>query len=334
MPTQKKRGPARKPTLKSNSVQRQHSAKPLEPPREGDSFKVWCDGCQSEATFDFRRREWFFSAFTRRCPKGRDCQRNLAEQGGCQPWQLKADPRPYFAESATTARRHARPPQPVPTRRELVALRRAARRGDPLRYLMTERGLDRDTIATHGIGYGRVVGRVPGFVLPVYGEADPLFDDSPRRPLIQVMIRHWPKPWVLVTPDKRRERRLSVLRGRTAALYPDVPDGPVILCEGGFDALLGRQHGLPTVTTTCGAQLPEPLAARFARMDVTVIYDAGTNTALTVERLRAAGAGHVHVVDLAAEGLADGEDVTDWFMKYEHTVAELRDLIRRSKAGG
>jgi hypothetical protein len=312
-----------------------HSRKAIPAPILGERIEGDCATCDHEFDATFRRDRygisgWAIGSHSDRCPRGADCLAAIAEQFGCpSAAELKFDPRPWLAGQSTTARRRQGPPQAFPTSRERLRFRRAARNGDPLRYLTVERGLDRGTIARYGIGYGRVAGRAPGFVLPVYGEADPLVDDSPAR-LVQIMIRHWPNPWRLISGGKRRAQRLSVLRGRSAGLYPNVPHDFAILCEGGFDALIGRQHGLPTVTTTCGATLPEPLADRFVGIDVAVIYDVGANTRRTVERLRAAGAGQVSVVDLATAGLEDGEDMTDWFVSYGRTAADLRRLIRHA----
>src|SRR5205085_3355641 len=79
---------------------------------------------------------------------------------------------------------------------------------------------------------------------------------------------------------------------RPAVLYPDVPpEGGLLLVAGEIDALTGRQNDLPTITTTCGQQLPDPLAQRLAGRKVFVMYDVGEEAAAarTVAKLRALG---------------------------------------------
>jgi hypothetical protein len=283
-----------------------------------ERLEFYCLTCDHEADATYLG-EWKIGSHSNRCPSGGECLRGIAEQVGCKPHQLLSDPRPWLESVATVRGTRASRPQALPTRDELTQCLLAAATGKPKRYLRKQRGLTRKTIVQAGIGYGCIHGRAPGFVIPVYD-----VDGGGRRVLVNVRVRHWPEPW--------GDAKISGLRGRGTQLYPKLPKrGPVILCEGEFDALLGWQHGLPTVSTTCGATLPAHLADRFGGRCVDVCYDVGADTRKTVERLVAAGAKQVRVVDLAAGGLRKSEDLTDFFVWYGKTANALRRLIRRAE---
>jgi hypothetical protein len=70
----------------------------------------------------------------------------------------------------------------------------------------------------------------------------------------------------------------------------------------------------------------------FVGRGVAVCFDVGEEA--TAEKrakaLVAAGARKVVVVRLADAGLEHGEDLTDWFARYDRSALELRDLIRLS----
>ncbi|HKS95912.1 MAG TPA: hypothetical protein VJV74_07225 [Terriglobia bacterium] len=107
--------------------------------------------------------------------------------------------------------------------------------------------------------------------------------------------------------------KIAGLPGHGSQLYPHVPkNGDPILVAGEFDALIGRQHGLPTVSTTCGACLPEHLVPQLAGRSVAVMYDVGEELAAqkTVQRLLAAG-GTAWRVRLSLLGLPEKADLND-----------------------
>lgn len=194
--------------------------------------------------------------------------------------------------------------------------------GDALRYLVEERGLLLETIDQHELGYdGHAI------TIPIRNAAGELH--SVKRRAI--------RPGAI-----EPKRGLS----RPAALYPAqvlaTRPRAVVLCEGEFDALLlnqgqplERDPGIPAVTSTAGTggwtKYPE-WHERFVGRTVAVIYDCGAlsyvKAVTRAEALIAAGAKDAWPVDL---GLAQGEDVSDWFVKHGRAVKDLRKLIRAER---
>ncbi len=181
-----------------------------------------------------------------------------------------------------------------------------------MRYLREERGLTGATIARHRLGYdGEAI------VLPVYRR---------RRP---VNLRRR-----FLAPSANPKMR--GLAGCRARLYPFAPpDDAWLLCEGEFDAILARQHGLPAVTSTAGTHWAAAWDRYLLGHRVAVVYDAGAGSlraaAERAAKLREAGAEDAWAVALGSAGLQDGEDLTDWFVHHNKTAAELKGLIRRER---
>lgn len=181
-----------------------------------------------------------------------------------------------------------------------------------MRYLREGRGLTGATIARHRLGYdGEAI------VLPVLR----------RRRAVNVRRR-------FLAPDATPKMR--GLAGQRARLYPFAPpDDAWLLCEGEFDALVARQHGLPAVTSTAGTHWASAWDRYLPGRRVAVVYDAGAGSlgaaAERATKLREAGAEDAWAVALGSAGLRDGEDLTDWFVGHNRTAAELKALIRREK---
>jgi hypothetical protein len=200
-----------------------------------------------------------------------------------------------------------KPPEALPTQQAVCDACRALRRSRRgMAYLCRHRGLARAQIVAYGLG---LMGRhpYPSYLFPVRGEGGELL----------TVVKH--SPWA--------DQRYDVPRGSQAALYPSLPRGQaVVLVAGMFDALLARQHGLPAVTTTCGARLPSELATRFAGKRVAVVFDAGEEDKAdrAVERLPC----EAWAVRLP---LPEGDDVAAWFAKYGRTREELLHLIQEAK---
>jgi hypothetical protein len=129
--------------------------------------------------------------------------------------------------------------------------------------------------------------------------------------------------------------KITGLAGRGRQVYPDVPPGSwTILCEGEWDALVCRSHGLPSVTSTAGAEGWHALwDERLTGKKVAVIYDSQAVSreaaAKRATALRRYGV-RVVVVDLAPDD-DEGYDLTDWFRSGK-TAQQLRNLISRTAA--
>jgi hypothetical protein len=233
----------------------------------------------------------------------------LAEAVGCRPYQLIEDGPTVLADYLNGAVAAARVPAPLPSEGTIAGLRsRLLSSRRPLAWLR-RRGISEATVRQFELGWNG-----GAIVFPVRVEAGEL---------VNVRFR-------LLDPEA--DPKVRGLSGRGAQLYPDVPaDGPILLCAGELDALLARQRGLPAVTTTCGARLPDHLVCELGGRRVAVVYDVGEETAAetTAAKLRAAGS-EAWAVRLGLP--KKGDDLTDWFLKYGRTARELGVLCRRGRS--
>lgn len=186
-----------------------------------------------------------------------------------------------------------------------------------VRDLSEWRGLTEEVIREHRIGWwpplrGRWANLPGRYVLPIYEGGQ------------VVNLKHCQLGHKLWSLGKH------VCPSAGVHLYPDVPeDSWLLLVEGEWDALMGRQHGLPTLTSTAGAQTwpPSAVAACQGRR-VVVLLDsgpAGQRGAQALARSLTPVAGELRVADL---GGPDGYDLTHWFRDDRRTKAELVGLIR------
>jgi len=165
------------------------------------------------------------------------------------------------------------------------------------RVYLRARGLHRPTIDRYQLAAdGKAI------VFPLYADGK----------LINAV---WHRPWYAL--------KYQAAKGHAAALFPDLPEERgVVLVAGMFDPLVARQHGVPAVTTTCGAVLPRHLAERFAGKRVAVCYDAGEES--QAERAVGVLAGVGAVAWPVSLPLPPGGDVADWFL----SGRSRRDLYR------
>lgn len=212
------------------------------------------------------------------------------------------------------------PPEPLPPLDRLLLWQGLLREDQRARLWLCERGLSEETITRAGLGFH--YGSRRAITIPLVDE-NGLYNlkrryldgiDTPERP------------------------KYKALRGRPHGLYPDMPQGrSVLLCEGEFDALAARQHGLPAVTGTLGIEgWEDEWSCRFRGRRVAVAFDAGPRcyelAGERAEQLLAAGAQDAWPVDLMLAGLRPGEDLTDWFVTYGSSEGELRRFILASRA--
>lgn len=130
------------------------------------------------------------------------------------------------------------------------------------------------------------------------------------------------------------EPKFKVLRGHEHTLYmwdDELKEQKFLLwCEGQWDALIARQHGLPGFTTTGGAGTVKQSwidTVADAGLPVAVVMDCdepGDKGATKRAEGLAAKGTKVKVVNL---GLNEGEDVNDWFLGYSRSKQELWRLI-------
>jgi hypothetical protein len=235
---------------------------------------------------------------------------------------IKADPLAYldgYLDSQVSADRE---PEPLPSFASVDgAVSRLFYEREPLGYLLHKRRLTEATICERGIGWDG-----SAFTFPIYDAQGELVN----------LVR---RPW----PNAEPGRKYISLPGRTRhnggiQLYPDMPPGgravrgPLLLCEGLLDALLGRQYDLRTVTSSQGVNtfLPEWLPL-FAGRSVAVCFDVGAEKVMVgrVRTLCAAGAKAwpVRMRLLLPDG---GKDLSD-FLTGGGTGQEVKEEIRREK---
>jgi hypothetical protein len=179
-------------------------------------------------------------------------------------------------------------------------------------YLMDERGLTEDTIGEYGIGWDG-----EAFTFPVY---------DAQGNVVQLVRRRWPGTW---RARSGKPVSYKVLKGHSAQLYPQpLPDGGWLILAGTLDAILGRQHGLPTVTSICGTSFPQQWEPLVRERKVFVMYDCGEEAAQEgrVAQLRAAGA-DAHAVRLNRLLRGDGKDLTD-ALTGGYTTQDIIGLIK------
>jgi hypothetical protein len=178
---------------------------------------------------------------------------------------------------------------------------------EQMNYLR-ERGLPDATIKALRLAWGDASNR---FLFPVF-EGGELVN----------LVRH--------DPDAPKGRRYIAAGGWPSALYPSLlPVKAVVLVAGMFDALIGREHDLPIVSTTCGKVLPDHLVPRFAGVErVAVVYDAGEQDSaeVTAAKLKTAGVESWSVSLPLPHG-----DVADFFVKHHRSREELLNLIRKAR---
>ncbi len=243
-----------------------------------------------------------------------------AEVGAPGGSVLLDDPLRYLGHLITSSGGRERKPGPLPSDADLLRWERRLHREPAVKVWLGEaRGLEPATIRAARLGYDG-----EALTIPIY---------DPDGAIVNLKRRYWPEPWFRKS-DGSDVWKQSIA-GRGAQLYPDVPSkGRLILCAGEADALLGRQWGLPCVSTTCGASLPRELVSKMQPEGrrVYVLYDIGEEAlaSITATQLRAAGARALPV----SLGLPrKGDDLTDWFCTYKRSASELRALIRRAREG-
>jgi DNA primase len=113
--------------------------------------------------------------------------------------------------------------------------------------------------------------------------------------------------------------KVHLASGSTASLYPDIPpDDWVLIVEGPWDALMGRQYGLPTVTCTTGADTwKDEWSLELEDHRAFVLYDCDHAGRKGAEKVKASMP-HATIVDLAPR-LSNGYDLSDHLRKYGST---------------
>lgn len=290
------------------------------------AFAFACPNCGAGDARPKSNGDWWIGSFKSTCPGGGECLRELAAAVGAPGGgALIADASTYLSALQVTARSSQRPDRlPAPDEVE-VWVRELARDHRAQKWLRRERGLLPKQVQLHRLGFASSGAPGPyagfaAFTLPVY--------DGGR--LVNLRKRFWPH---LPVDTRGKAVKMVGLRGRESQLYPDVPKSrSVLLVAGEFDALVARCHGLPALTSTTGASLPEHLRGAFAGRRVAVVYDVGEERAAsqTMKALRLTGASRAWATALPLP--SHGDDITDWFVRDGRDADELLRIIREARA--
>lgn len=185
---------------------------------------------------------------------------------------------------------------------------RLMRSSSALSAFITKRGLSKDLIEEYCIGYDG-----ERYTIPVRDENGLL-----------VNVRRYK---LGAANDKMRNIPGA---GDATIFLPDALVGKVIvLCEGELDALVARQYGFPSLSTTAGAGTwPAEWTGRFASKKVYIVYDVDpqgeTGAKKIAVRLAKAGA-EVSIVKLPLT--QKGADVTDYFVAQGYGATDFQRLL-------
>lgn len=204
-------------------------------------------------------------------------------------------------------------PAPLPPGKWLCKVQEQLWAEDEAVAWLEGRGLNERTVRRAGIGWNGDFGDGE-FVIPIY---------DARRRLANIITRPLHVP--------RGGKKYVGKRGHKAQLYPrPLPKGSWLLCEGLFDALLARQHGLPAVTSSHGKSFPERRLPLVNGRRIAVVYDCDAEDAACsrVDQLNTARA-EAWVVRLSKLGdLPPKGDLTDYLVG-GGAARDIRDLANR-----
>jgi len=276
-------------------------------PTQSGEWRAYCPRCETpgesgspSASFNFNRNIW--KCF--HCERGGTVIRLVRQM-------LKEESGPAPVIDIKTRK-------PVlPTEQNLInwhkVLRAPANIG-AFRLLRDRRGLTVETMQRFKIGYSTTHKR---YTIPVYDRdgktllAVKLYRPTAKRPV--------PKMTFL-----SEDNNVSLFNARALDENDDI-----VLCEGEMDCILLAQNGIPAVTHTAGAGAFQPgWAKEFKEKNMYIIPDddkAGAEGAIRTAKMLSEFAESVYIVHLNT-GIKSG-DITDYFVRLNHTVHDLRRLV-------
>lgn len=107
---------------------------------------------------------------------------------------------------------------------------------------------------------------------------------------------------------------------------------PTIICAGEKDMAIARSKGFNAITISGGeGTLPKFFGNDFLNKEIYIIYDndmTGAKGALKVAKYVSKFSDKVKIIDLSHTCSEKGEDLWDFFMKYQKTAKDLVTLIK------
>lgn len=199
-----------------------------------------------------------------------------------------------------------------------------------LQFLRQERGLSPETALKHHLAVSTVSvkHRLTGVVSPKKYLLIPVFDQ--RGDLVAG------RKYLLPAYRDEDDAKIKFAWPKSPiTLYPmsSLKENKLVLTEGELDALVLLDRGIPAITTTggSGAKFNE-FTSQFKGKTVYICYDcdeAGRNGARRVAQLLMKQEDtDVYLMDLQ---LSDGEDVTDFFIRYGKTKDDFIAMMHRAE---
>lgn len=111
-----------------------------------------------------------------------------------------------------------------------------------------------------------------------------------------------------------------------------------IICEGEKDMLVARSHGFNAISITGGAQygdLNKDMLLDFKGRTCYIVYDndtAGREGSLKVYKALSEITENVFIVDISSVCIENKEDVADFFIKYNKTSEDFKELIKNNSS--
>lgn len=185
-----------------------------------------------------------------------------------------------------------------------------------MEVMVSRRGLTKDTVSKFMLGYAN-----DRYTIPVYD-----FDGE------IVNVRRY-NPTARMSKDKM----VNITgHGQARLFLVDIlaKSEVIIITEGEMDAIIGRQHGLPTMSHTAGASVwKSEWSPLFEGKEVYVCYDvddtgnAGADKVIQSIKRYAAGAYKIRL-PLSTKG----SDLTNYLHDNGYTEKDFRELMREAKA--
>lgn len=107
---------------------------------------------------------------------------------------------------------------------------------------------------------------------------------------------------------------------------------PTIVCAGEKDMLIARSKGLNAISFTGGEMVkPKLLLDEFKDRNVFIIFDnddAGRSGSESLANILIKYTDKVHIVDISDTCVEKGEDLWDYFCKYNKSVRDLAEVLK------
>jgi len=181
-----------------------------------------------------------------------------------------------------------------------------------LDFLFKKRGITKETIIKYKIGFDG-----ERYTIPI--------KDSLGN---YVNIRRWhPTKTPKILPYKKG------YGGKRLFPIENLRKQKIILCEGEWDCLLLNQYGFNAITTTTGvSSWDDEWNKYFKDKYVVIIFDCQDVSKKAAYKIKDKIINYVKALKIVDLGLNEnGEDITDWFVKYNKTTEELIELIKKTE---